>query len=310
VIFICYFVISVNINKTVRGLLSLLTGVSVFALCHNGGTCKDVGTSYRCQCRTGYEGSHCELDVDECASQPCRNGARCHNLVGRYSCDCPPGYQGTSCEFDVDECATRPCQNGGTCHDLVNGFRCSCPPGTKGLLCEIDAEDNCRLGMVGDESPCHHGGTCVDRVHRFECLCRPGFVGPQCEGDVNECLSNPCIGSGVQDCIQLVNDYRCVCRDGWTGRHCEVKQLYCDTRPCQNGGKCVEEQNGSRCNCPMVKLFLYLFINLILFIVLHDNLCDSTVENVLIVVDSGAAIKLILICRVLLCIPTAKIQID
>jgi Calcium-binding EGF domain/EGF-like domain len=73
-------------------ILSTL-GVSVNAVCQNGGVCKDVGNSHRCQCRPGYEGSHCETDIDECASRPCRNGATCNNLIGRYSCDCAPGYQ-------------------------------------------------------------------------------------------------------------------------------------------------------------------------------------------------------------------------
>ena len=68
-------------------------GVSVDMVCLNGGTCRDVGESHRCECRPGFEGSYCDQDVDECRSQPCRNGARCVDLVGRYHCDCPLGFQ-------------------------------------------------------------------------------------------------------------------------------------------------------------------------------------------------------------------------
>jgi len=74
-------------------LLIHVVGVGVQAVCLNGGTCRDVGASHRCDCRHGYEGSYCEADVDECQSQPCSNGARCVDLVGRYHCDCPLGYQ-------------------------------------------------------------------------------------------------------------------------------------------------------------------------------------------------------------------------
>ena len=68
-------------------------GVSVAAVCLNGGTCRDFGQSHRCECESGFEGSYCESDVDECRSQPCLNGAECVDLVGRYHCDCPPGFQ-------------------------------------------------------------------------------------------------------------------------------------------------------------------------------------------------------------------------
>ena len=35
----------------------------------------------------------CDVDVDECASNPCVNG-RCNNLEGRFTCECEPGYHG------------------------------------------------------------------------------------------------------------------------------------------------------------------------------------------------------------------------
>ena len=71
----------------------VVVGVSVDAICSNGGTCRDVGASHRCECRLGFDGSYCDQDVDECRSQPCRNGARCVDLIGRYHCDCPLGFQ-------------------------------------------------------------------------------------------------------------------------------------------------------------------------------------------------------------------------
>ena len=35
------------------------------------------------------------------------------------SCECPPGFEGTRCEVNVDDCADNRCQNNGTCIDKV-----------------------------------------------------------------------------------------------------------------------------------------------------------------------------------------------
>ena len=67
-------------------------GVPVTALCNNG-ECSDHRNSHRCTCRPGFNGSYCDVNVNECASAPCRNGATCHDLTAMYHCDCAPGYQ-------------------------------------------------------------------------------------------------------------------------------------------------------------------------------------------------------------------------
>ena len=35
-----------------------------------------------------------------------------------YTCTCPSGYTGTQCQADIDDCSPNPCMNGGDC--LVN----------------------------------------------------------------------------------------------------------------------------------------------------------------------------------------------
>ena len=44
---------------------------------------------------------------------------------------------GESCEVDVNECDSDPCHHGGTCIDQSNSFTCHCPPGWVGPCCEI-----------------------------------------------------------------------------------------------------------------------------------------------------------------------------
>ena len=37
-------------------------------------------------------------DINECTKNPCKNGAQCANLPGTYRCDCKSGYTGKHCE--------------------------------------------------------------------------------------------------------------------------------------------------------------------------------------------------------------------
>ena len=47
---------------------------------------------------------------------PCQNEATCTNDgEGGYHCSCVPGWEGTDCDMEVDECAPGPCLNGGIC---------------------------------------------------------------------------------------------------------------------------------------------------------------------------------------------------
>lgn len=66
---------------------------------------------------TLLKGVNCEMEVDECWSQPCRNGATCRDALGAYFCDCPLGFVGEHCELNSDECASQPCLHGGLCVD-------------------------------------------------------------------------------------------------------------------------------------------------------------------------------------------------
>ena len=41
-------------------------------------------------------------------------------------------FSGTTCEINVDECSSNPCQNNATCVDDVNGYICECHQGFRG----------------------------------------------------------------------------------------------------------------------------------------------------------------------------------
>jgi hypothetical protein len=76
--------------------------------CQNGGTCINEIGKYTCQCNqrlasvtdsqndrtwnylTGYNGTNCEQDINECLVQPsiCLHGGDCENEDGTFQCKC------------------------------------------------------------------------------------------------------------------------------------------------------------------------------------------------------------------------------
>ncbi len=73
-------------------------------------------------------------EYTSCDQLPCANGGICTPIGNTYRCSCVAGYQGTNCEENIDECASNPCQYGGTCIDGVS--KCTCGLDFSGLHCE------------------------------------------------------------------------------------------------------------------------------------------------------------------------------
>ncbi|XP_039717310.1 protein crumbs homolog 2 isoform X3 [Pteropus medius] len=206
--------------------------------CHHGALCVPQGpgpSDFRCYCVPGFQGPHCELDIDECASRPCHHGATCRNLADHYECHCPLGYAGVTCEAEVDECASAPCLHGGSCLDGVGSYRCVCAPGYGGASCQLDL-DECQ------SQPCAHGGECHDLVNGFRCDCADtGYEGARCEQEVLECASAPCAHNA--SCLEGLGSFRCLCWPGYSGEQCEVDEDECAAGPCQHGGQCLQRSD-------------------------------------------------------------------
>ena len=79
--------------------------------------------------------------TDVCNPSPCKNGL-CVDEIGKYACNCSgTGYHGTKCEKDIDECFEKnPCKNRGLCINKVGTYDCICVDGFNGTNCEIQIE--------------------------------------------------------------------------------------------------------------------------------------------------------------------------
>eukprot|EP01043_Picozoa_sp_COSAG02_P012130 COSAG02_NODE_462_length_21838_cov_17.900501_3_plen_4662_part_00 len=212
---------------------------------------------YLCVCEAGWEGVNCNVDVDECASNPCKNpvtdGPICYqaeNGGNGYTCECGSGYTGMNCLTDINECANSPCENG-RCIEYVGAYSCACVQGYDGENCANNIDD------CAPES-CAHAGTCVDGIESYTCECVTGWTGSNCETDINECrveecrydtgnCPSPCQNGAT--CSDLVGLFTCTCAAGFSGDHCGVDVDECESLPCDNGGACTQAIDSYSCNC-------------------------------------------------------------
>jgi hypothetical protein len=150
------------------------------------GSCSD-GT---CACTAGYEGSNCESEINECASNPCGTGS-CVDLVNGYVCVCSSEYTGDNCETAVTTSAS-----GCACFEDPDDFSCAC--------C---AEDACQCGGIASDTCalCTDTETCANVVREKQ-LNDPNAV----DEDILTSSGCPCFFDNTKDCA-CCKPGRCQC---------------------------------------------------------------------------------------------------
>eukprot|EP01048_Picozoa_sp_COSAG05_P005137 COSAG05_NODE_297_length_11939_cov_17.362753_10_plen_349_part_00 len=119
--------------------------------CHHGGECEILdGASgqFQCRCPAGKVGTHCEVNLETCNSNPCQNDAECVDGANRFVCICAAGFSGSLCDEDqlaeeLSRCEHLNCLHGGECHPEGHTGRvlCECPIGYSGDRCENKHKD-------------------------------------------------------------------------------------------------------------------------------------------------------------------------
>jgi len=136
---------------------------------------------FECKCLSGFTGTLCEIDIDDCENIECQNDGTCVDLIDNFNCACPEGFVGDLCEIDVDVCAMgNLCGVHGTCIDQKEGFNCKCDEGWQGALCDE------RISACTAE-PCLNGAICYDTESGgYSCFCHNNFQGVNCEEEILE----------------------------------------------------------------------------------------------------------------------------
>ncbi|PFX23046.1 Hemicentin-2 [Stylophora pistillata] len=129
--------------------------------CKNNAKCQSGFTEkgYCCLCPSGFEGSICHLDIDECVNglHKCSPNTFCKNTKGSYDCTCKPGFSGNGKECnDIDECVKglHTCNPNAFCNNTNGSYNCACKPGFTGNGQECHVSVLCHMGDFG----CGDGG--------------------------------------------------------------------------------------------------------------------------------------------------------
>lgn len=197
-------------------------------------SCQDLKNDYYCNCKPGFHGKNCQVDVDECHYDPCniKYGNKCIDGPNSYRCVCANGFTGFNCDERIDACKYNhelelynPCKNNGYCQNLIEvpgGYRCTCFPGFYGMNCER-YDEPCLKGYCQNYASCQS-----TQFLRYENLVK---IGDLIKFSTMSSDKNPITfqndfliidESNSKEKIVIPN-YFCQCSNEYTGYNCQTK---------------------------------------------------------------------------------------
>ncbi|KAI3381030.1 hypothetical protein SNEBB_003911, partial [Seison nebaliae] len=193
----------------------------------------------------------------------CKNGGICENVDDtQYMCECKRGFAGDDCSVNIDDCASQPC-GVDECVDLIDGFVCvkynadgttllgSSPSSYYPSQCQVTEEPDQFFSITfnpGFYYQCTPSGIPIPKSchaglfwHLSSRVCLDYPPNPACE-ELN------CNGNEM--CVEQNGQLQCACRPGRTGAYCEQEIDLCQNNPCRNNGICTSYGTGFNCECP------------------------------------------------------------
>jgi Notch-like protein len=169
--------------------------------------------SYRCTCVAGFANGVCEYTSNptnaskydfiaeyktECTVMESMDNPNSKNLTG-------------NCNIDVDECKSNPCKNGATCTDSTtesavsyHAYQCTCVAGFANGVCEYTKNKN-RHALTTKDFIAEYKTECtvMESMANGTSVTNGTQFG-NCDIDVNECKSNPCKNGAI--CTDSTNN--------------------------------------------------------------------------------------------------------
>ncbi|KAK2158335.1 hypothetical protein NP493_1807g00024 [Ridgeia piscesae] len=194
-------------------------GECLFDLLADGYELKQTFRIVQCNCSTGWEGDHCESDLDGCQDNPCTEGTNCTDVT-------PEEEKSSGKSFKCSECPAGTEENEGTCLPINE-----CDPDNKRHDCEQ---------------------ICVDTKDSFTCTCNDEYRlmpdnNKNCT-DIDECTEGT--SHCEQTCTNTVGSFVCSCVDGYTlnaenNKTCSISYtLDDDNKSCVDVDECETDNGG------------------------------------------------------------------
>ncbi len=106
--------------------------------CYHNARCVKTRYDYKCECPSGTKGKRCGFG-EYCKLHTCEPGGKCEERLDGPICQCTSGYSGSNCMKDVNECLAKPnpCHGRGNCINTIGGYYCNCSGVGKSTDCHV-----------------------------------------------------------------------------------------------------------------------------------------------------------------------------